>query len=112
MLHIAPEPALSRKLNRLPNLDYLSVDLVNPDAIVNMDVTNIQYPENTFDVIYCSHVLEHVQDDRTAIRELFRVLKEGGWAILQVPISRKETFEDHQLRLLPRGNVYLVILIM
>jgi SAM-dependent methyltransferase len=62
--------------------------------MVEMDVTSIQYPDDCFDVIYCSHVLEHVPDDRAAIRELYRVLKPGGWAILQVPISADATFED------------------
>jgi SAM-dependent methyltransferase len=59
-----------------------------------MDVTDIRYPDQTFDVILCSHVLEHVQDDRKAMRELGRVLKSHGWAILLVPITREVTFED------------------
>lgn len=61
-----------------------------------MDITRIQFEDNTFDVILCSHVLEHVLDDQTAMSELFRVLKPGGWAILQSPIDfkRDKTFED------------------
>jgi predicted SAM-dependent methyltransferase len=59
-----------------------------------MDISDIQYRDNTFDVIYCSHVLEHVPDDRKALREFWRVLKVGGWAILQVPIISDVTFED------------------
>ena len=59
-----------------------------------MDISDIQYPDNTFDVVYCSHVLEHVPDDRRALREFWRVLKIGGWAILQVPITSDVTFED------------------
>ena len=55
------------------------------------------FPENTFDVIYCSHVLEHVPDDRRALRELFRVCKPGGWALLQVPVSPGKTFEDPKI---------------
>jgi ubiquinone/menaquinone biosynthesis C-methylase UbiE len=59
-------------------------------------LTAIQYPDNSFDAIYCSHVLEHIPDDRAAMRELFRVLKPGGWAILQVPLdsTRETTYED------------------
>jgi SAM-dependent methyltransferase len=75
-------------------LDYLSADLEPRNAMIVMDITNIQYPNGTFDVILCSHVLEHVPDDRKALSELFRVLRPGGWAILQVPIVAAATFED------------------
>lgn len=78
----------------MSNLDYISADLNSPMAMVKMDITNILYEDNSFDVILCSHVLEHVVDDRKAMRELFRVLKPGGWGILQVPILRDKTFED------------------
>ncbi len=94
MLHIAPELQLSRLFRAQPSLDYLSADLKSPRAMVKMDITDIPYPDHTFDVIYCSHVLEHVPDDRKAMRELHRVLKPGGWAILQVPITAKATVED------------------
>ena len=94
LLHVAPEMGLGRRFQQAPNVDYLSGDLNSPDAMVKMDVTDIQYPENSFDVIFCSHVLEHVPDDRKAMRELYRVLKPGGWAILDVPILRKTTLED------------------
>ena len=98
VLHIAPENNLGRVLREQSHLEYLSGDL-NPKRSLNMvriDITDIQYPENSFDVIICSHVLEHVTSDRKAMAELYRVLKPGGWAILQVPLSvtLKETFED------------------
>src|SRR5262249_46840929 len=85
---------LSARLGRVPNLDYLTADFLDTSAMVVMDVTNIQYPENTFDVIYCSHVLEHVLEDRKAMREFRRVLKPGGGAVLLVPIEADSTFED------------------
>ena len=95
MLHIAPEFSLGTKFGAIPNIDYLSGDLNPEAAMVEMDITDIQYPDDTFDVIYCSHVLEHVPDDRTAMRELARVLKPGGWALIAVPILRRDkTFED------------------
>jgi SAM-dependent methyltransferase len=94
MLHIAPEPELSRLIQKADYINYLSADLFAPDAMVKMDTTDIQYPDNTFDVIYCSHVLEHIKDDRIAIGELYRVLKAGCWAILQVPIAAGTTLED------------------
>ena len=79
-----------------PNIDYLSADLNSPSAMVKMDITNIKYEDNSFDVIICNHVLEHIPDDRKAMSELYRVLKPGGWAILQVPISLllNKTYED------------------
>jgi ubiquinone/menaquinone biosynthesis C-methylase UbiE len=76
------------------SIEYVSADLSAPEAMVKMDITEIQYSDDTFDVIYCSHVLEHVSDDRKAMREFCRVLKPGGWAILQVPIMADKTFED------------------
>ena len=62
--------------------------------MVEMDVTAIGYPDRSFDVIYCSHVLEHVEDDRKAMGEFHRVLRDTGWAILLVPISSETTLED------------------
>jgi SAM-dependent methyltransferase len=105
MLHIAPMTQLTRLFQSQPHIDYLSADLEHPNAMVKMDITKIEYSDNVFDVIYCSHVLEHVDDDRKAMRELYRVLKPGGWAILQVPfpettlhieepIEDELTFED------------------
>jgi SAM-dependent methyltransferase len=94
MLHVAPEYQLSRLFQEADCIDYLSADLSSPTAMVRMDITDIQYPDASFDVIYCSHVLEHVSDDQRAMRELHRVLQPGGWAILQVPISADATFED------------------
>ncbi len=94
MLHVAPEPCLEPKFKKYLGDNYLSADLYNPKAMVKMDITNIQYPDESFDIIYCSHVLEHVQDDKRAMREFFRVLKSNGWAILLVPITSERTIED------------------
>jgi SAM-dependent methyltransferase len=97
MLHIAPEQFLEDRLKRIPGIDYLSGDLNSKRAMVKMDITNIQYPDNHFSIIYCSHVLEHVPDDRRAIAEFFRVLSPGGWAVLQVPIMAEKTWEDSNI---------------
>jgi SAM-dependent methyltransferase len=94
MLHIAPEMGLMRRFKEISNLDYLTADLHSPQCMVKMDITNIQYPENSFDVIYCSHVLEHLPNDRKAMREFERVLKPNGWAILMVPVTAETTTED------------------
>lgn len=96
VLHFAPELHFIRRIRQLPNLDYISADLNPVVADERVDITAIQYPDNSFDAILCNHVLEHIPDDRLAMRELCRVLKPGGWAILQVPIdeSRATTLED------------------
>jgi SAM-dependent methyltransferase len=94
MLHVAPEAALAPRLSTAPTIDYLSADLDPTRAMVGMDLTDIQLPDDSFDVIYCSHVLEHIPDDRRAMRELFRVLAPDGWAILQSPVWREVTEED------------------
>ena len=94
MLHVAPELCLESKFKKRFGDNYLTADLYDPRAMVKMDITNIEYPDQSFDIIYCSHVLEHVQDDKRAIREFYRILKRNGWAILNVPIIGDKTFED------------------
>lgn len=97
MLHIAPEAALERRLRAVDGLDYVTADLNNPRAMVRMDITSIQFADGSFDVVHCSHVLEHVPDDRRALAEMFRVLKTGGFAVLQVPVLAASTTEDPTL---------------
>lgn len=94
MLHVAPEKEFKRLLEKEKSLDYLTADLHRSNVMVSMDITNIEYPESTFDIIYCSHVLEHVIDDKRAMGEFHRVLNPAGWAVIQVPIKRDRTFED------------------
>lgn len=94
LLHIAPEMIFESRLRQLPHLDYLTADLNNPRVMVQMDITDIQFPDNSFDVIFCNHVLEHIPEDRIAMGELYRVLKPGGWGILTVPIHVDQTYED------------------
>jgi hypothetical protein len=94
VLHVAPEQWFEGRLKKRLGAGYLTADLVDPHAMERMDITRIPYPDETFDVVYCSHVLEHVPDDRRAMREFRRVLKPQGWAILLVPISASHTLED------------------
>lgn len=94
LLYCAPELCLQQKFQAMPALEYVSTDLYDPMVMVKMDITNIAFGDNRFDAILCCHVLEHILDDRAALKELFRVLKPGAWAILQVPISGETTFED------------------
>jgi len=80
-------------------INYINGDLNPLVADTKIDITDIKFENNFFDFIICNHVLEHVKDDKKAIRELFRVLKTNGEAILQVPISKysKETLEDSSI---------------
>jgi SAM-dependent methyltransferase len=96
VLHFAPERIFEEWLGSQPNLDYVSTDLQRARAMVKADITDLPFPDDSFDVVLCSHVLEHVAEDRKAMRELYRVLRPGGWALVLVPIdfSRGETFED------------------
>ncbi|RRB07316.1 methyltransferase domain-containing protein [Larkinella rosea] len=96
VLHVAPEHCFIDRFEKLPNLDYITADIESPLAKIKMDIHQIPFPENTFDVAFCNHVMEHVDDDAKASSELYRVLKPGGWAIIQSPIdySRATTFED------------------
>jgi len=97
ILHIAPERTLQSLLKRYYGSMYLSADLYDSRAMVRMDITNVKYAKETFDVIYCSHVLEHVPDDRQAIGEFHRILQPDGWAILLVPITANKTVEDSSI---------------
>jgi SAM-dependent methyltransferase len=96
LLHVAPEHCFINRFEALPNLEYITADIESPLAKVKMDVHHIPFEENTFDVVFCNHVLEHVDNDIQAMKEMLRVLKPGGWAILQSPIdpTRTVTFED------------------
>jgi SAM-dependent methyltransferase len=96
VLHVAPEYCFIDRFDKLPNLDYITGDLESPLAKVKMDVHDIPFDANTFDVVFCNHVLEHVDDDVKVLKEFYRVLKKGGWAILVSPIDLKykTTYED------------------
>jgi hypothetical protein len=98
ILHWAPEYALQRSLSALPNAAYVSADLDGDEAMQHMDMTDVPFKDGTFDLIVCVHVLEHVQDDRRAMREMVRVLKPGGVAMLLVPIVLEQpTREDPEI---------------
>jgi SAM-dependent methyltransferase len=94
MLHIAPEIAFEPRLKQVPNLDYLTGDLLDPKVMLKVDVTNIPFPDGAFDVIFCSHVMEHVPDDRKALHEFVRVLSANGWVIFLVPIRMNQRTDE------------------
>ena len=78
---------------------YTTTDLVSPIADVKADICALPFDDNSYDVILCNHVLEHIPEDTKAMQELYRVLKPGGWGIFQIPqdLNRKTTFEDNSI---------------
>lgn len=101
VLHVAPPAFMFRTFQKLPH-HYVPVDLYSPLADIRLDVMHLPFEDDTFDVILCNHVLEHVLDDVRAMQEFYRILKPEGWAILQVPVLMdQETFEVPSPELLP-----------
>ena len=95
ILHVGPGAALVRWFGTLDGIRYVTFDLDSPLATVQGDIRKMPFEDQSFDLILCLHVLEHVEDDGTAIRELYRVLAPGGKAVIQVPPSDlDETYED------------------
>ncbi len=94
LLHFAPERALREVFESDGAIEYVTTDLEMSDVSVRMDICELLFKDATFDCVICSHVLEHVPDDRLAIREILRVLKPQGLALIMVPINRPATFED------------------
>ena len=86
VLHVAPEACFIERFEAMDNIDYITADIESPLAKVKMDIHDIPFDDNTFDVVFCNHVMEHVDDDIRAMSELKRVLKPGGWGIIQIPI--------------------------
>ena len=99
VLHFAPEQAFYSRFRQMKNLDYTTTDLNSPLADVKADICNLPFKDNTYDVIFCNHVLEHIPDDTKAMQELYRVLKKGGMGIFQIPqdLNREVTFEDNSI---------------
>ncbi|MDB0600432.1 class I SAM-dependent methyltransferase [Tenacibaculum maritimum] len=99
VLHMAPEQCFLDRFKSLKNIDYTTADLHSPIADVKADICNLPFPDNSFDIIFCNHVLEHIPDDTKAMQELYRVLKPKGMGIFQIPqdLSRAKTFEDNSI---------------
>lgn len=99
MLHIAPEVALMRKFKKMyastPDR-YVTADLESPLADMHFDVQQIPLAKESFDAIICNHIMEHVEDDGKALRELYRIMRRGGWGVILSPVDleREKTFED------------------
>lgn len=96
LMDFAPAYPLSRKIRKFPSIDYRSADLSRADVQNHIDLTAIPYPDDSVDAFICSHIFEHIPDDRKAMRELCRVLRPGGFGLTLVPlvIGVDETHED------------------
>lgn len=99
LLHFAPEQAFYKRFKKLNHITYTTTDLNSPLADVKADICDLPFDDNSFDVILCNHVLEHIPDDTKAMQELYRVMKPGGWGIFQIPqdLKREQTFEDNTI---------------
>lgn len=99
VLHFAPEQAFYKRFKKQANLTYTTTDLESPLADVKADICNLPFADNSFDIILCNHVLEHIPDDTKAMQELYRILKPGGMGIFQVPqdLNRATTFQDDSI---------------
>ncbi len=99
VLHIAPEQSFYYKFKKLKNIEYTTADLESPLAKVKMDIRKMPFENNSFDFVLCNHVLEHIDNEELALSEIYRVMKPGACAILQVPIdlSREVTYEDNSI---------------
>jgi SAM-dependent methyltransferase len=99
VLHMAPEQCFLSIFKKQKNLDYTTADLYSPIADVKADILHLPFDDNSFDVVFCNHVLEHISDDTKAMQELYRVLKPNGMGIFQIPqdLSKDKTFEDDSI---------------
>lgn len=96
VLHVAPEPGIEARLRAAaPPLRYRTAEF-GPEHGTDLvlDLQALALPEDCLDVVLCNHVLEHIPDDDAALRELRRVLRPGGWAVLQVPVNGAATIEE------------------
>ncbi len=98
-LHIAPEQPFNKRFRKQKHWKYITADLESPLADVKMDIRKMPFKDEEFDFVMCNHVLEHIDNDLQAMKEIYRVLKKGGKAIVQVPIDyqRTTTYEDFSI---------------
>jgi len=105
LLHIAPEPSLKKYLKKFSNITYTCGDkfekgydgfYYDKDTL-SLDLTSLPFSDNSFDIIICNHVLEHIVNEKKALNEIYRVLNPDGWAILQVPVASElaQTIENN-----------------
>ena len=100
ILHIAPELCFIKRFESIHGDNYITADIESPLAKVKLDVLDMPFLEDEFEVVFCNHVMEHVADDAKAMSEIYRVLKPGGWGIIQIPLFHplpETTYEDNSI---------------
>ena len=100
VLHIAPELCFIDRFEKIHGDSYITADIESPLAKVKLDVHEMPFEDHSFDVVFCNHVMEHVEDDHKAMCEIYRVMKPGAFAILQIPLFHplpEFTFEDKSI---------------
>ena len=100
VLHMAPEQCFLSIFKKMKNLDYTTADLYSPIVDVKADILDLPFKDEEFDLVFCNHVLEHIENDHKAMKELYRVMKPGGMGIFQVPqeLERETTYEDPNIK--------------
>ncbi len=83
----------------MKNLDYTTADLYSPIVDVKADILDLPFDDENFDIVFCNHVLEHIEDDTKAMKELYRILKPGGMGVFQIPqdLGLEKTYEDFNI---------------
>ncbi|PID68737.1 MAG: SAM-dependent methyltransferase [Flavobacteriales bacterium] len=99
VLQMAPEQCFLKRFRKLKHIELITADLYSPIVDVKADICNLPFEDNSFEIIFCNHVLEHIPNDKMAMKELYRVLKPGGMGIFQIPMdyNRKITYEDEAI---------------
>ena len=99
VLHMAPEQCFISIFKKMKNLEYVTADLYSPIVDVKANILDLPFEDNSFDIVFCNHVLEHIEDDNKAMSELYRVMKTGGMGIFQIPqdVARAKTYEDFSI---------------
>jgi predicted SAM-dependent methyltransferase len=108
LLHFAPEPWISNLLKKQKNIEYIRCDICpsNYEGAIKVDITETQFLDDRFDVVIAIHVLEHIANDIKAIKELYRIIKPGGWALIAIPTYGEKTYEDNKLDHKAREKMY------
>ena len=93
LLHIAPEPCLLPTIRKIAGGKYVSCDLFRRDVDVQLNIEALPFPDNSFDAVFCSHVLPEVEHDELALAEIYRVINSSGCALIAVQNREGDTLE-------------------